>query len=54
LYEAVLKQRDKVNDLPRMKRPQQLPVVLSREEIAKLLKVTTFLKQKALLTPALA
>lgn len=32
LYEAVLKQPEKVADLPRMKRPEQLPVVLSREE----------------------
>lgn len=36
LYEVVLKQRGKAGDLPRMKRPQQLPRVLSREEIAKI------------------
>jgi len=48
LYETVLKQPGKVSDLPRMKRPQQLPVVLSREEVAKLLKVTSNLKHKAL------
>jgi site-specific recombinase XerD len=35
-----------------MKRPQQLPRILSREEIAKILKVTTFLKHKALLITA--
>jgi len=52
LYEAVLKQPGKVSDLPRMKRPSQLPVVLSREEVAKLLKVTTNLKHKALLMVA--
>lgn len=52
LYEATLKQRDKVSDLPRMKRPDQLPRVLSREEICKILKVTTFLKHKALLITA--
>ena len=54
LYETTLRQRDKVGDLPRMKRPSQLPVVLNREEVAKLIKVTSFIKHKALLTPALA
>jgi integrase/recombinase XerD len=52
LYEPVLKQRGKVGDLPRMKRPEQLPCVLSREEVAKILKVTTYLKHKALLVTA--
>ncbi|MCL4393217.1 MAG: phage integrase N-terminal SAM-like domain-containing protein [Chloroflexi bacterium] len=52
LYEITLRQRDKVCDLPRMKRPQQLPRILSREEIAKIIKVTTFLKHKALLVTA--
>jgi site-specific recombinase XerD len=49
LYETVLKQSGKVSDLPRMKRPQQLPIVLSREEVARLLRVTTNLKHRALL-----
>ncbi len=35
-----------------MKQPQQLPRILSREEIAKMFKVTTFLKHKALLVTA--
>ncbi|MDE3092129.1 MAG: tyrosine-type recombinase/integrase [Chloroflexota bacterium] len=52
LYEVALKQRGKVCELPRMKRPDQLPVVLSREEVAKILKVTTFLKHKAVLMVA--
>ena len=52
LYEVALKQREKVSDLPRMKRPEQLPRVLSREEVAKILKVTSFLKHKALLMTA--
>ncbi len=52
LYVTTLKQREKVGDLPRMKRPSQLPVVLSREEVAKILKVTSFLKHKALLVTA--
>ena len=52
LYEVVLKQPDKVSELPRMKRPQQLPVVLNREEVARLLKVTTNLKHRALLMVA--
>lgn len=52
LYETTLKQREKVNDLPRMKRPSQLPRVLSREEVAKLIRVTNFIKHKALLATA--
>jgi len=52
LYEATLKQPDKVADLPRMKRPQQLPVVLSREEVGRILKTTVNLKHKALLVTA--
>lgn len=52
LYETTLKQRDKVNDLPRMKRPHQLPVVLSREEVARILKVTHNIKHRALLMVA--
>jgi site-specific recombinase XerD len=52
LYEIALRQREEVRDLPRMRRPQQLPRILSREEIAKILKVTTFLKHKALLMTA--
>ncbi len=52
LYEATLKQGEKVRDLPRMKRPEQLPRVLSREEIVKIFKVTPFLKHKALLITA--
>jgi integrase/recombinase XerD len=52
LYDVVLKQAGKVGDLPRMKRPEQLPVVLSREEVVKLLKVTYNLKHKALLMTA--
>ncbi len=52
LYDIVLKQRGKVCDLPRMKRPSQLPVVLNREEVAKILRVTTFLKHRALLVTA--
>jgi integrase/recombinase XerD len=52
LYGVALKHRGKVGDLPRMKRPSQLPVVLSREEVAKLFKVTSFIKHKALLITA--
>jgi len=52
LYDVVLKQPDKVSELPRMKRPEQLPVVLSREEVGRLLKVTTNLKHRALLMTA--
>ncbi len=52
LYEVVLQQASKVGELPRIKRPSQLPVVFSREEVARLLKVTTDLKHKALLMTA--
>ena len=52
LYDATLKQSEKVSDLPRMKRPEQLPTVLSKDEVAKVLKVTGFLKHKALLVTA--
>ena len=52
LYETILKQPGEVADLPRMKRPQQLPIVLSREEVARLLKVTSNLKHKSLLMVA--
>ena len=52
LYEATLKQPDKVHDLPRMKRPEQLPVVLSREEVGRILKAVINLKHKALLVTA--
>jgi hypothetical protein len=60
LYETVLKQPAQVAELPRMKRPQQLPVVLpalavrpgSREEIGRILRTTANLKHKALLVTA--
>lgn len=52
LYETVLKRAEKVRDLPNMKRPSQLPVVLSREEVVRLFKVTSNLKHKALLMTA--
>lgn len=52
LYETVLQQPAKVAELPRMKRPQQLPAVLSREEVSRILKVTANLKHKALLVMA--
>ncbi len=52
LYLNILRQRDKVSDLPQMKRPFQLPTVLSREEVAKLLRVTYNLKHTAVLMTA--
>lgn len=52
LYKTTLKQYEKANDLPRMKQPEQLPRVLSRDEVAKIIRVTTFLKHKALLVTA--
>jgi hypothetical protein len=35
-----------------MNRPEQLPCILSRDEIVKIVKVTTFFKHKALLVTA--
>ena len=52
LYETVLKQPGKVGGLPRMARAEQLPVVLSREEVVRLFKVTKNLKHKTLLVVA--
>ncbi len=52
LKDVTLKQRGKVGELPQMKRPQQLPIVLSRDEVARILKVTYHLKHKALLMTA--
>jgi site-specific recombinase XerD len=49
LYETVLKRAEQVRDLPNMKRSSQLPVVLSREEVVRLFKVTNNLKHQALL-----
>jgi len=48
LYETILKQPNKVCDLPQVQRPKQLPVVLNREEVVPLFKVTTNLKHKTL------
>jgi integrase/recombinase XerD len=52
LYESVLKQRGKVCDLPQMKRPSPLPIVLSRDKVVRILNVTPHLKHKALLMTA--
>jgi site-specific recombinase XerD len=52
LYETVLKRAEQVRDLPNMKRPSQLPIVLSREEVVRLFKVTNNLKHRALLMTA--
>jgi integrase/recombinase XerD len=41
-----------VCDLPQIKRPEQLPVVLSREEVVRLFKVTINIKHKTLLVLA--
>jgi site-specific recombinase XerD len=52
LYQIVLKQALKVSELPRMKRPSQLPVVLNPDEVVRMLKVTYNLKHRALLMTA--
>ena len=50
LYENLLSQPEKVADLPKAKEDQQLPTVLSREEVNRLLEATANLMEKALLT----
>jgi integrase/recombinase XerD len=48
LYTDILGRPDCVEKLPRPKREQRLPVVLSREEVQRLFATVTNLKQKAL------
>lgn len=48
LYTDILGRPDCVEKLPRPKREQRLPVVLSREEVQRLFAAVTNLKQKAL------
>lgn len=48
LYTDILARPDCVEQLPRPKREQRLPVVLSREEVQRLFATVTNLKQKAL------
>jgi site-specific recombinase XerD len=48
LYQDTLGQSGWVENLPRPKREQRLPVVLSRSEVRRLFSVVTNLKQKAL------
>jgi site-specific recombinase XerD len=50
LYTQILDQPEKVIDLPSPKAEQQLPFVLSREEVSGLLEAASDLKVKALLT----
>jgi site-specific recombinase XerD len=50
VYAAVLKQPDPVTDLPSTKADKQLPTILSREEVQRLLKATGDLREEALLT----
>lgn len=50
VYESLLEQPEKVADLPSAKADKQLPTVLSREEVERLLKVTSSLMGEALLT----
>ena len=52
LYTDTLGRPDCVEKLPRPKREQRLPVVLSREEVQRLFAMVTNLKQKALLMVA--
>ncbi|MCP4538965.1 MAG: tyrosine-type recombinase/integrase, partial [Chloroflexi bacterium] len=50
LYKQLLKQPDKIGDLPNAKADKTLPMVLSRVEIKRLLKATANLREEALLT----
>jgi integrase/recombinase XerD len=50
LYAVTLKKPWEVADLPRPKKSQTLPVVLSREEVAQFLEAVRTLKQRTILT----
>jgi site-specific recombinase XerD len=52
LYERILVQPIKVRELPRMKAPKTLPVVLSREEVIRMFRLTSNLKHRAILMVA--
>jgi len=49
-YESVLKQPEKIGDLPSAKSGRSLPLVLSKEEILRLLQCTANLKSETFLT----
>ena len=53
-FEKVLGQPQQVYDLPRAKKPQQLPTVFSESEILSLIKATQNLKHKTMLSLAYA
>jgi len=50
VYESLLRQPEKVEGLPSAKADKQLPTVLSREEVKRLLQATSSLMEEALLT----
>ena len=49
IYESLLKQPEKVANLPSAKEDKKLPMVLSRKEVERLLKATPDLREEALL-----
>lgn len=50
LYETTLKRQWEMEGIPRTKKQKRLPVVLSKEEVKRLIDVTTNIKHKAILT----
>jgi integrase/recombinase XerD len=48
-YAKILKRPFVLSELPFSRRPQQLPLILSREEVARILEAPTHLKSRALL-----
>lgn len=54
LYETTLKRQWDMKSIPRTKKAKKLPVVLSKEEVKRIISVTTNLKHKAILATAYA
>lgn len=50
LYETTLKRKWEMEGIPRTKRQKRLPIILSKEEVKRLIDVTTNIKHKAILT----
>lgn len=54
LYETTLKRQWDMKSIPRTKKAKRLPIVLSKEEVKRIISVTTNLKHKAILATTYA
>jgi site-specific recombinase XerD len=50
LYETTLKRHWEMDGIPRTKKPKKLPLILSKDEVKRLINVTTNLKHRAILS----